>query len=78
LNVIGKRIEELNISIENTEIANHGGVNKFQCVMSKHVLFFVNGLIFEDSKFIPYSSDKGRQALADLLDGYYPNVYKKK
>jgi len=68
--VIGKRIEELNLTLESNEITNQHGVNKFQSVMSKHVLFFANGLIFEDSKFLPYSSDKGRQALADLLDGY--------
>jgi len=78
LNVIGKRIEELNLTLENHEVKNNNGVNKFVAVTSKNVLFFTNGMCFEDAKFSPYSTDNGKQILCDLLDGYFPNVYKKK
>lgn len=69
LNVIGKRIEELNLTLEQTEVQSNNGVNKFVSITSKFVLFFTNGMCFEDSKFIPYSTDNGKQILCDLLDG---------
>jgi len=53
LNVIGKRIEELNLTLEQSEVKLSNGVNKFVAVTSKYVLFFNNGMCFEDAKFAP-------------------------
>lgn len=52
LNVIGKRIEELNLVIEDKEIKNVNGINKLVQVVKKNILFFHNGMSFEDHKFI--------------------------
>lgn len=35
LNVIGKRIEELNLTLEQTEVQANNGVNKFVSTTSK-------------------------------------------
>jgi len=70
LNVIGKRIEELNLTVSSQRMVNIRGVNQMQSYDSNFILFFANGIFFEgSSKFRTYASEEGRKIVKDIMEG---------
>jgi len=82
INVVERRIEELNIIIANegdSEIVKQkNGAHVFKKKEPIHIAFYKDGLIIQGYPFYKYSSREALQIIEDILDGYFPALLKHK
>lgn len=76
INIILKRIDELNIIMEKEgcqEVYTDAqGYHKLRKMDHFPIGFYQNGIALKDFPFYPYGSNEAYQILCDLLDGYFP------
>ncbi len=81
LNVIMRRIEELNFIAEKANIqkvVKKDGVHRLEKAKPVSIAFFRNGLAMKAAGgFHPYYSKQAQSILSDILDGYFPYDLKK-
>lgn len=61
-----------------TQVYNEKGVHKFRKAQNLPIGFYSNGIAIKGYNFYPYKSKQSLKILADLLDGYFPYVFKAK
>jgi UBX domain-containing protein 11 len=61
-----------------TEVYQENGVHKFRKADPLPIGFFSNGIAIKGFRFFPYKSKESLQILGDLVDGYFPFVFKGK
>lgn len=81
LNVIVRRIEELNFIAEKSnvqQVVKKEGVHRLEKPRPVVIVFFRNGLAMKAAGgFHPYYSKQAQSILSDILDGYFPYDLKK-
>lgn len=80
LEVVAKRIEELNIIAERDAkpFVNKDGVHVLAKVDPLPIGFYANGVKIKGYDFHDYNSKEGRVLMKDLLEGYFPYEIKDK
>eukprot|EP00826_Nyctotherus_ovalis_P032174 TRINITY_DN2596_c0_g4_i2.p1 TRINITY_DN2596_c0_g4~~TRINITY_DN2596_c0_g4_i2.p1 ORF type:complete len:386 (-),score=137.03 TRINITY_DN2596_c0_g4_i2:28-1185(-) len=80
LEVVAKRIEELNIIAERDAkpFVNKDGVHVLAKVDPLPIGFYANGVMIKGYDFHDYNSKEGRVLMKDLLEGYFPYEIKDK
>lgn len=82
IGTLKRRVDELNAGLltegMGTEIYSEKGVHKFRKAENLPIGFYANGIVIKGYNFYPYKSKESLKILADLLDGYFPFIFKAK
>ena len=82
LATIQRRVAELNAGLEaegyGTEVYNEKGIHKLRKTEHLPIAFYSNGICIKGYNFYSYKSKESLRILADIVDGYFPFVFKAK